>query len=504
MPDLLMHFALPFALAVPALGWRRAFLIGLVALLPDIDALFHVHRSVTHSIILLLSLTLPLALLLIMRAPRLRVDCLAALLSLISHPILDMFQTYTPVLYPLVERSIYVRVDAGILMGGGLHPYLDVNTGSKPVDFTPFSSLDAAIVTGQSLPISMALILIPTIYRLLAARGARGADAPGSSLEPLVKAEPYGPLQGGALTSQGDLTVVLPVLNEAEAIGRVIEELRGEGYHNILVVDGYSNDGSDEIARAKGVGVVYQHGLGKAGALRTALDYVDTPYMLVMDGDYTYDPRDIKRMLQHAARYDEIIGVRTDFKNIRWLHRLGNRVITLAFNLLLGTSLSDVCSGMYLIRTEALREGELKGRGFSVEVEIAAHMASSGRVTEVPVNYRRRMGRGKLKTFRDGFNILRTVFWLARAYNPVFLLATLASLLALPGAALTTWQLYLRYLYGAEAWSLGVAWLGLTLLLVGVQGFTIATVVLMLKRMERRLVKGLEGSRLQRGGAGGP
>jgi len=200
--------------------------------------------------------------------------------------------------------------------------------------------------------------------------------------------------------------------------------------------------------------------------------------MLVMDGDYTYDPKNIKHMLLHAANYDEIIGVRSSSENISWLHRLGNKLINFNFNLLLGARLSDVCSGMYLPRTEALKGFELGSRGFSVEVEIAAYMCSSGRVTEAPISYRR-----KLKTLRDGFSIITMVFWLARTYNPVFLLATLASLLAVPGAVLTLWQLYLRYVYGAEAWSMGVAWLSIFLLVVGMQGFIVATTALLLKRI---------------------
>lgn len=282
--------------------------------------------------------------------------------------------------------------------------------------------------------------------------------------------------------------MVIPVLNEAEALGEVIDELRREGFNNIIVVDGYSTDATDGIAKAKGVRVIYQHGIGKAGAIKTALDYVDTPYILVMDGDCTYDPKDIKRMLLHAARYDEVIGVR-DPKNIGWLHAIGNKIINYSFNFLLGAHLHDVCSGMYLVKTDALKEVELKSSGFSVEVEIAAHMASFRKVSEVPISYRKRKGKRKLKSFRDGFHILRTIFWLARSYNPVFLLSSIASLMAIPGIALTLWQLYLRYIYGAEVWSIGMAWFGLFLLMIGLQGFTVATIALMLKRMEKRITE---------------
>ena len=289
-----------------------------------------------------------------------------------------------------------------------------------------------------------------------------------------------------------DVTVVIPTLNESEAIGIVLDELKQEGYMNVLVVDGYSTDGTVDIVSGRGVPVIYQHGSGKAGAIKTALEHVKTSYMLVMDGDYTYDPRDIKRMLPHAANYDEIIGVRTT-QNISWLHRLGNKIINYVFNLLFGAGLSDVCSGMYLVKTEALKKAELGSRGFNVEVEVAAYMCSHGRVTEVPVNYRLRIGRRKLKTFRDGFAIALSIIGLARAYNPIFLFSSLAFTLTIPGVILTLWQLYLRYMYGAEAWSIGVSWLGLFLLIVGLQGFTVATISLMLKRMERRIIQTIKG-----------
>jgi cellulose synthase/poly-beta-1,6-N-acetylglucosamine synthase-like glycosyltransferase len=57
-----------------------------------------------------------------------------------------------------------------------------------------------------------------------------------------------------------NVTIVIPTLNEAEAISQVIEELRKEDYQNIMVVDGYSTDRSDSIAIDNGVKLVYQHG----------------------------------------------------------------------------------------------------------------------------------------------------------------------------------------------------------------------------------------------------
>jgi glycosyltransferase involved in cell wall biosynthesis len=291
--------------------------------------------------------------------------------------------------------------------------------------------------------------------------------------------------------SKGEVTVVLPTLNEEEAIGQVIDELRGEGYGNILVVDGYSRDRTVEIAGEKGVKVVYQRGVGKAGAVKTAVETVETPYILFMDADHTYSAEDIERLLAHIHDCDEVIGLRMDRHNIPLLHRVGNRVISLAFSLFIGSRLWDPCSGMYLLRTESARMLELSSRGFDVEVEVASQLSTLGRVREVPISYRRRLGGRKLQTWKEGFNIMAKTIRMALLYNPVFLFSSLAASFLVPGASILSWQLYTRYVYGAEKWSLGWAWLGLTLLIVGIQGLALAVTSLLLKRMERRIVQAI-------------
>ena len=195
--------------------------------------------------------------------------------------------------------------------------------------------------------------------------------------------------------AKDDVTVVVPVLNEEKAIGMVLDELTSSGYPHILVVDGYSKDNTVQIAKSKGVNVVQQHGMGKTGAIKTAIDLVPTPYMLAMDGDYTYAASDIQKFLDHAHNYDEIVGVRGR-ENISRLHRIGNRIISKSFNLMFDTALSDVCSGMYLLRTESAKELDLHSGGFNVDVEIIAQTALRGEVTEVPIEYRARLGEPKL------------------------------------------------------------------------------------------------------------
>jgi len=302
-----------------------------------------------------------------------------------------------------------------------------------------------------------------------------------TSLNPREEANPF-------TISKNDVTIVLPVLNEEEGISVVIDELLENGYSNILVVDGYSTDLTAQVARQKAVTVVEQHGRGKTGAIRTAIDNVRTPYMLIMDGDYTYDAASIERFLVHVNGYDQIVGARSK-ENISWIHRFGNHIICGLFNTLFYASCSDVCSGMYLLNSESARELEFRTKGFSVEVEVLAQTAMNGRVTEVPINYRKRIGKPKLSTLVHGFDIVKSIVGLARAYNPVFLFSALAGLAALPGFAIIAWVLWQWAVSGVfhTGWALAG---GMLLLLAGL-AFMVGTVALLLKRTEIRIVRAL-------------
>ena len=284
------------------------------------------------------------------------------------------------------------------------------------------------------------------------------------------------------------VTVVVPTYNEEKAIGMVLDELFEAGYKNVLVVDGYSVDATVKLAESRGVPVVLQNGPGKTGAIRTALDFVKTPYMLVMDGDYTYCAKDIERFLSHGGRYMQVVGVR-DRVYMNWVHRAGNWMITRTFNLLLGAGLSDVCSGMYLLRTDVARKLEFQSRGFRTEVEVVAQTVMDGDVTEVPVGYRPRVGKRKLSTWRHGFEIISAILGLARRYNPVLLFSAIAGLSIFPAGVILGWVGLQLLLFGAfHSWW---AMMGLLLLLLASQALAVSTISVLLKRSERRIMQAL-------------
>jgi dolichol-phosphate mannosyltransferase len=288
------------------------------------------------------------------------------------------------------------------------------------------------------------------------------------------------------LVSRDQVTVVIPVKNEESAIGLVIDELYGEGYRNILVVDGYSTDKTSEIIGQKeGVRFVSQHGKGKTGAVKTAIEQVTTPYLLIIDGDYTYPAKDIERLLTHCSSYAQVIGVR-DKENISYLHQFGNKIITQSFNLLFGAQLSDVCSGMYILNTQVAKELELSSKGFITEVEIASQTAARYTITEVPIGYRTRIGKSKLSTI-NGFGILTSVIKLSWKNNPILFFATLASLAIIPAIGILGWVFFQDYIFGL--WHSGWALTGVLMLLFATQAIGVAAMSALMKRMEQRITQ---------------
>lgn len=294
--------------------------------------------------------------------------------------------------------------------------------------------------------------------------------------------------------SCSDYTVIIPILNEAEALPVVLTELVENGIprDRVLIVDGNSSDGSREIAESRGFRVILQEGKGKAMAVKTGVENAGSECIVFMDGDYTYPAKHIHDLLKQLENgYDLVIGSRVYLErgSQSVLFKLGNKALSLFFRVLFGVKLSDVLSGMYSARRKLLREVGFEFTGFSVEAEIVAHAASTGfRVTEVPIVYRRRVGRKKLGV-RHGFKIALDMVRLTWRYSPVFFVFALGALMLIPGLYLDVFVLYRWLFYGVVHHVRALA--GLTLSGLGALCSILAVLTLYFKRFEIRVLRAL-------------
>jgi glycosyltransferase involved in cell wall biosynthesis len=219
------------------------------------------------------------------------------------------------------------------------------------------------------------------------------------------------------------LSVVIPALNEARNIGHVLQTLPDDVFE-VILVDGHSTDGTVEVARAiRGdIRVVVQPGIGKGDALAAGFAACRGDVVVMLDADGSADGAEIPRFVDALLAGADLVkgsrflngGGSTDLSTLR---RAGNRVFCSMVNTLFGTRYSDLCYGYNAAWLPELRGLSLDCGGFEVETVLSIRSAKSGlRVTEVPsMEADRLYGRSNLRTFRDGFRVLRAILreWLA-------------------------------------------------------------------------------------------
>jgi len=221
-----------------------------------------------------------------------------------------------------------------------------------------------------------------------------------------------------------DVCILIPTLNEAETIGEIIADFKREGFENIFVIDGNSTDSTREIAESAGVRVEIQRGKGKGTAVRQAFELIDSEIIVMIDGDGTYSPSEVRKLLEpiYNDEADHVIGNRFAYGGafVR-LHRLGNWGLNRVFSIGYGIKLKDILSGYRAFTKAAVNRMALVKEGFEIEAEMAIESVKKGiRIKEVPITYKKRKGESKLNFVRDGSRIAYTLYVLAKTHNPVF------------------------------------------------------------------------------------
>ena len=238
-----------------------------------------------------------------------------------------------------------------------------------------------------------------------------------------------------------DVCILIPTLNEEDAIAGVIGEFREMGFSDILVIDGNSRDRTRELAKGAGARVVVQSGRGKGQALKEAFDLIKTDYIVMIDGDGTYLPAEVGLLLDpvFAGKADHVMGNR--FANLQEgaltrLNSAGNRLINFFFRLIYAVPLNDILTGYRAFSQEGVRRLDLTMAGFEIETEMTVDSVKKGLViAEVPITYRARTTgtKTKLNPFMDGARIIATIYRMAKTHNPLFYFGLMGSFFGTAG-----------------------------------------------------------------------
>jgi len=197
---------------------------------------------------------------------------------------------------------------------------------------------------------------------------------------------------------------IIPVLNEAQSIGKVLDDIPRDWVDRVIVVDNGSHDGSPQIAHAHGAEVYHEPERGYGAACLRGLAALppETRYIVFLDGDYSDYPEECALLLDPLVRQqaDLTLGSREQGTREQGAltpqARFGNWLATHLIALRWGHTFTDL-GPFRAIRRDALDILDMRDRnyGWTVEMQIKAVLAGL-RILEVPVRYRVRIGQSKV------------------------------------------------------------------------------------------------------------
>lgn len=228
------------------------------------------------------------------------------------------------------------------------------------------------------------------------------------------------------------ITILIPCHNEEQGIAKVLDNipyhaLDKHGFEaKVIVIDNNSSDRTSEIAESKGAQVIFELAIGKGNAIRKAFHCIDsdTAYAVMLDGDNTYDVREMLRLIEpiESDFCDVVIGSRLGGKIIKNAFKTQNRLVNWIYTFLVRrfyrANITDVLSGYFAWRSDVILEmrDHLNSDGFSIEMEMISKLVKLGySIYSVPITYNIREGETKIEAIKDGLKIFitffRNLFW---------------------------------------------------------------------------------------------
>jgi len=216
------------------------------------------------------------------------------------------------------------------------------------------------------------------------------------------------------------LSVIIPVYNEKNTLEKILDKVLAVPLEKeVILVDDCSKDGSREILknmnRSGVVTVFHDVNKGKGAAIRTGLQYVTGDVVVIQDADLEYDPNEYLKLIEpiKSGHADVVYGSRFSGKTEKMslAHYLGNKVLTIATNILYGTKLTDMETCYKMVKAPIFKSLKLRANRFDFEPEITAKLLKNGKkIIEIPISYEgRHWTEGKKITWKDGIAALWSI-----------------------------------------------------------------------------------------------
>jgi glycosyltransferase involved in cell wall biosynthesis len=226
------------------------------------------------------------------------------------------------------------------------------------------------------------------------------------------------------MVSGCELSIIVPVFNEAVTLPTLIEKIRGLRLPRaeIIIVDDGSTDGSAEIALNAGASVIrHPYNIGNGAAVKSGIRAARGKLILLMDGDGQHKPEDIPKLLAECSNYHMVVGARAKGSKLRFHRYAANLLYNLLASYVTKFKIQDLTSGFRILtRREALRFIDLLPNTFSYPTTLTMAFLRSGfTVKYVPIQSLYRAGQSKISLVTDGIRFLLIISKIATLFSPL-------------------------------------------------------------------------------------
>jgi len=283
-----------------------------------------------------------------------------------------------------------------------------------------------------------------------------------------------------------DLSIVIPVLNEAENIEHLLFQLKAvldsiDKTSEIILVDDGSTDSSFEILERLQKSddrlrvIRFRRNFGQSAAFSAGFDFAQGNIIITLDADLQNDPKDIPKLIQKLEEdYDVVSGWRVDRKDRFLTRRLPSIVANFIISIITGVKLHDYGCSLKAYRREIVKNIKLYAEMHRFIPALASWMGI--KVSEVPVNHAPRIaGKSKygfMRTIRVILDLLTVKFLLGYSTRPIQIFGLLGAISFALGIILGVYLSMIKLLFGQPLRDRPLLFLSILLIIFGVQLIT--------------------------------